>query len=82
MKMSLLMLVAGAVVAAGAVAAVASRKREVVTPSHPLAGSVDRRMRLFDNLAGQSPTGARPERRIDGDEYHLDTSGDGRAWAV
>lgn len=43
---------------------------------------MDRRMRLFDTLAGENTNAARPERRVDGDEYHLDADGDGRAWAV
>jgi len=109
MRMSLLMLVAGAVAAGAVAAAVVSKRvsfkheaaivarmsyishlyitftsftqqRQVVTPSHPLAGSVDKRMKLFSTLAGEHANADRPARRVDGDEYHLDN--DGRAWAV
>ena len=55
-------------------------QRRVVTEEHPLAGSIEKRMKLFSTLATPNAQGERPARRIDGDEYHLES--DGRAWAV
>ena len=64
-----------AAVAGAAIAMAAYRKRPVVTKAHPLAGSLSKRMNLFQRIAGHHSLDkvARPTRVVEmsvNDNYH------------
>lgn len=63
------MLAAAALVGA-ALAVVVVRKRKVEAKDHPLKGALNRRIKLFNNLAGHHEDAARPPRRYDEEKFY------------
>jgi hypothetical protein len=74
-KKGVIVMLGAAAVAGAAVAMVAYRKRSVVTKAHPLAGSLSKRMNLFQSIAGHHShnKASRPSRVVEvavDDNYH------------
>ena len=63
------MLAAAAVVGA-AIALVVVKKRKVQAKDHPLKGALNRRIKLFSNLAEHHDDAARPPRRYDEEKFY------------
>jgi len=63
-------MLAGAAVVGAVIAGVVKRKRKVETTEHPLKGSLNRRIQLFNNLASHHEGAARPPRRHDEEKFY------------
>lgn len=63
-------MIAAAAVLGALVAAVVIKKRKMVEKQHPLKGALNRRIKLFSNLAGHHEEAARPPRRYDEEKFY------------
>jgi len=61
---------ASAAIVGAAIAGVVVRRRKAETKNHPLKGALNRRIKLFSNMAEHHDSAARPPRRYDEEQFY------------
>jgi hypothetical protein len=64
----------GAAALVSALLVAAFRRRTTIQTAHPLKGSINRRMNLFNNMAKHNPAASRPPRRVE--DVYIPAPGD------